>query len=77
MKENRKEYIISTICPLCGRASEVAVNEDDYWDWDDGKLAQNAFPYLSDEERELVISGICSSCWSKMFPPEEEEEEVC
>ena len=72
MKINHKEVTIITTCPFCGRANEVAVNEEDYWDWDDGALVQNAFPYLSADEREMLISGICPKCWDKMFEEEED-----
>ena len=66
---------VVTCCPFCGKAHEIAVNEMDYLDWQDGKLAQDAFPYLSASDREMLISGICSSCWSGMFGTGEEEEE--
>ena len=66
---------VITACPLCGKAHEVLVNEEDYWDWQDGELAQNAFPYLSASERELLISGIDNKCWAEMFGGEEEDEE--
>ena len=66
-KINYKEVCVVTRCPFCGRANEVEVNEMDYLDWDDGKLAQDAFPYLSASEREMLISGICPTCWDTMF----------
>ena len=71
VKINFKEVIVVTQCPFCGRANEIAVNEADYWDWDDGMLAQDAFPYLSANEREMLISGICPTCWEKMFGKED------
>ena len=74
-KINHKEVTVITVCPICGHANEVEVNEIDYLDWQDGMLVQDAFPYLSANEREKLISGICPSCWDKMFPPEEDEEE--
>ena len=67
MKINYKEVMVVTRCPFCGRANEVEVNEMDYLDWQDGALAQNAFPYLSADEREALISGICPKCWARMF----------
>jgi hypothetical protein len=73
MKINHKEIIIITACPFCGHANEIEVNEEDYWDWQDGELVQNAFPYLSADEREMLISGICPTCWEKTFGGEEEE----
>lgn len=71
VKINYKEVCVITQCPFCGHAHEVEVNETDYWDWQDGALAQDAFPYLSADEREMLISGIDSECWNKMFGGEE------
>ena len=73
-KINYKEVTVITTCPICGHANEVEVNEMDYLDWQDGMLVQDAFPYLSANEREMLISGICPSCWDNMFPPEEDED---
>lgn len=71
-KVNNKEVTIITACPFCGHANEIEVNEADYWDWQDGELVQNAFPYLSADEREMLISGICPKCWENTFGGEEE-----
>ena len=59
--------MIETACPFCGAAHMIEVNLTDYWDWKDGKLAQDAFPYLTPDEREMLISGICPKCWDSMF----------
>ena len=67
VKINYKEVCVVTRCPICGRGNEVEVNESDYWDWDDGELVQVAFPYLSADEREMLISGICPDCWNSMW----------
>ena len=73
-KINYKEVCVVTRCPFCGRGNEVEVNEADYWDWQDGELAQVAFPYLSADEREMLISGICPTCWEKTFGGTEDED---
>lgn len=76
MKENLREVTILTVCPICGHANEIAVNEEDYFDWAfDGVLAQEAFPYLSADEREMLISGICPTCWEKTFGSGDDEQE--
>jgi hypothetical protein len=67
MKENLHEITIVTRCPFCGKAHEVECNENDYLDWQDGELIQNAMPYLSAQEREYLITGICAECWDCMF----------
>lgn len=55
-------------CPICGQYHEVLVYEDDYEAWVNGDLlAQEAFPYLTASEREILISGICPVCWVHMF----------
>lgn len=61
------DAIVTTVCPFCGKSHDVLVNENDYYDWKDGKLAQDAFPYLSADEREMLISGICPDCWNQMW----------
>ena len=70
-KINYKEVSVATRCPFCGHANFIEVNEMDYLDWQDGELAQNAFPYLSADEREMLVSGICPKCWDGMFGEEE------
>lgn len=74
VKINYKEVCVVTQCPFCGRGNEVEVNEIDYFDWQDGMLAQDAFPYLSADEREKLISGICGECWEKYFGSDEEPD---
>ena len=54
-------------CPICGEYHEVEVSESDFVAWQCGEHAQNAFPYLTANEREILISGICSKCWTDMF----------
>ena len=70
---------VETFCPVCGKLNHVVVEESDFVAWQHGTLVQDAFPYLSADERELFVSGICSDCWNKMFATEkwwtEEDEE--
>jgi hypothetical protein len=71
---NRHEVCVVTTCPFCGKSYGIEVNEIDYLDWEDGKMAQDAFPYLSADEREMLISGICPTCWDKYFGSDEEPD---
>ena len=41
-----------------------------------GENIQIAFPDLTADQREILISGICPECWDKIFPPEEDEESI-
>ena len=54
-------------CVFCGKRSKVIVAIADFEAWQNGGLAQKCFPYLSTEEREMFISGICPSCQEKVF----------
>lgn len=54
-------------CPFCGNLWSVEVVKKDYVAWQIGELAQNAFPYLSADEREMFISGMCVECQAKVF----------
>lgn len=71
VKINYKEVCVITRCPFCGHANEVEVNEADYWDWQDGMKVQDAFPYLWPSEREMLLSGICPTCWERTFGGDE------
>ena len=62
------------VCPFCHTAHYVTVNMDDFWRWQDGELAQNAFPYLTATEREQLISQLCPKCQDSIFGGEDEEE---
>lgn len=64
--------IVSMACPFCGKAHEVEVVENDYLDWQDGKLAQAAFPYLSAVQREELISHLCPECQGDIFGSDDE-----
>lgn len=69
-------FVINTTCPFCGKTTPVQIRRvADYDAWQNGTLAQDAFPYLSADEREMLISGICPTCWDNMFSLEEDEEE--
>lgn len=66
--------VVKTRCPMCGQVHYVEVDIADYYAWADGyKKAQEAFPYLNAHEREMLISGICHTCWDKLYPPEEDD----
>lgn len=68
MKMNRHEITVSTVCPFCGKEHEVEINEIDYYAYINGEaLIQDAFPYLSADEREMLKTGICGTCWDEMF----------
>lgn len=64
-------------CRKCGESIDKYCTVGQYRQyestWDD---IQDIFPDWPAEDRELLISGICSECWEKMFPPEEDEDDL-
>lgn len=76
IKGDSKNVTLAIICPLCGNTSYLTVPTDGYTAWKlHGVLVQDAFPQLSAEDRELLISGICPTCWDNLFSCKDEENE--
>jgi hypothetical protein len=46
------------------------VDPEDLKRWEGGELIQNAMPYVSAGDRELMISGTCGPCFDEMFGDE-------
>ena len=63
----QRNDVIQATCRHCKESSELAVNRQDIEDWAAGKYIQDAMPYLSADERELLISGTCGPCFDEMF----------
>ena len=60
-------------CIRCGESQHIAARTADLDAWIGGELIQNAMPYLSAGEREILISGVCETCFDNMFAGEEED----
>lgn len=72
----RRIKIATPTCAVCGKAGEVEVIEAQYNSWKDGVLIQRAMPNLSEDEREMLITGIHGECWDKLFDADEEDSIV-
>lgn len=60
--------ICSANCIFCGKIHAVKVPRKEYFNWSiKGILIQDAMPSVSVDDREFLISNICSKC----FPEEE------
>ena len=51
----------------CKDTHILMVNIRDAKRWRQGELIQDAMPYLTPDERELLISETCGKCFDKMF----------
>ena len=69
---SKKMVSIRILCPLCKSQEYIEVSEEGFLKWQEGLMIQLAFPELTEDQRERVLTGICSSCWDEAFPEEEE-----
>lgn len=62
---------INRRCPFCGSPAQITVDESEYQTWLAGTPAQSAFPDLTPNQRERLISGICPACWRHVLLSED------
>lgn len=62
---------IPAVCVRCGETTIITAKVSDIIAWKEGGLIQNALPYLTKGERELLISNTCEKCFSEMFKEDE------
>lgn len=57
------------------RTRSIPVNPDDYMAWQAGLGSiQDLMPYLADNDREFILSGITPEEWDEMFAEAVKEE---
>jgi len=61
-------------CMRCRQKSQVTVDADALKRWQSGELVQRAFPLMTPDERELLITGTHPECWRAMFRDEDDED---
>ena len=66
---------VEVFCPFCGKPSTVTVKKSDWiaFNKPDGPLVHLAFPYLTVDDKELLISGTCTECWDKYMKSDDDE----
>lgn len=69
-------FAVCVDCVACKDSSLIYVEPADYIRWSlNGVHAQDAFPYLTIDERESLITNMCLDCIDEMYSDMEEEEE--
>lgn len=64
---------VTVTCRKCDVAYTLKVQPIDMVAWQIGtKHVQEAFPYLSIGDRELLISRTCDTCWTAIFGDDDE-----
>lgn len=59
-------------CPWCSKLSTVTVDSEQYRKYDGTQPIQVAFPDLSNDDREILLTGICCECWDTLKGPDED-----
>lgn len=54
-------------CVHCGSVKELEVDPVAHKKWMTGTLIQDAFPQMSADDRELLISKTCKECWDRIW----------
>lgn len=68
--ENIAVVVETRPCMMCGNTSTLhytAKEAEGFRRWQNGELIQNAMPWLSADEREMLMTGTHPDCWDEMF----------
>jgi hypothetical protein len=57
-------------CMMCGKSAELEVDDAALAAWRRDTHIQDAFPDMTPDERELLITGTHPKCWDAMMGPE-------
>lgn len=63
---NTQERVVVK-CRMCKVDHIIPVTEEQLIKYQQGAKIQVAFPNLNADQRELIISRTCPSCWNKLF----------
>ena len=71
-----REKVTATIfCAVCKKSYQVKYFQKDYIDWKyNNAFIQQAFPYLTADERELLLTATCGPCFDEMFKEDDEDD---
>lgn len=58
---------VDATCIQCRKVKRVVMPAKGYLRWRQGELIQNALPTVSKDDRELLISQTCGSCFDQLF----------
>lgn len=71
-RTNGQSVIASKVCTVSGKEYAVTVPLEAYVSWRNGAVVQRAFPNLTADQREFLISGNTPAEWEQLFGAEEE-----
>ena len=54
---------LTAFCYTCGHHDTFAVKNKDLAAWKNGSDIEEVMPYLTDNQRRMMVSEYCVSCW--------------
>lgn len=72
--ECRDAAIVIT-CMICNVPHEICTTRIGMMRWNLGEHIQTAMPFLSADEREIMVSKICGSCFDALHGGDDDEME--
>lgn len=67
---------VNATCRQCGWDKSFKYPRSCFEQWQNGSLIQRVFPHMTVDDRELLTSGTCGSCFDDMFKEPEQEDEL-
>lgn len=72
-REDGRTLKVTRRCEICGGDIVVFVEPGAFAEFAaGGGFVQTLFPYLSADERELLLNGFCGPCFNSFCPPDED-----
>lgn len=65
--------LIRRECPFCEKTHILIVPAEGWTAYNNGVLIQDAFPNMTADEREFILTGICPECWDSMGGDEDDD----
>ena len=68
--------LVKRVSPMTSEVREIdlPITQEQYDAWLDGKHIQIAFPNLTSDQREFILTGLVKEEWDELFPDEDEDE---
>jgi len=70
--EPDNEWVTIEVIDIFNNTHLMDVKMIDLAAYEDGAHIQDAFPYLTTSQRELILTGLTDDMWDEMFGDEEE-----
>ena len=61
---------VTVTCKMCRKTVMFSVRREEWEKFKTGIFVQDAFPFLTLGQREMLISQICEECWDTLWPKE-------